>query len=189
MALEWFVTALRVLHLASAPKARSSRTGSKPSVWFLQVLWACGKPCQLLEADQAAHLPALDWTPVTLAEGDGCVEEADQAERRAAGEMLSSPWAVGSPALCYGLGKAEPHVSQAVLSHSSPLCRNHKHFGGEIRAWMRTKAFLFFCCFKNKHISECLHQRLRKTVRYSCTPCSDLETGRNLSCFGQMVMF
>lgn len=111
--------------------------------------------------------------------------------------MPSSLRAVGetseSPTLPYGLrkGKQNPacHEQHAVLSHSSQLCLNHKHFGGEIRGWMRTKAVLFFCCFKNKHISECLHQYLRKTVHYSCTPCSNLEAGRNLSCFGQTVMF
>jgi len=47
--------------------------------------------------------------------------------------------------------KAEPSVSPAawtaVLSHSSQLCLNHKHFGGEIRGWMQTKAGFFFLMF------------------------------------------
>lgn len=55
--------------------------------------------------------------------------------------------------------KAEPSVSQAtwtaVLSHSSQLCLNHKHFGGEIRAWMQRR-FCFSVVLKiNTSMKAC----------------------------------
>lgn len=57
-----------------------------------------------------------------------------------------------------------------------------------MRGWTQTKAVLVFCCFKNKHICECLHWCLRETAPYSCTPCSGLRAGGNLSCSGQMII-